>query len=65
MKNDNTILILLAGVAIWYIWKQKQPPKNKVFEAGLMTKQAIDNSNVFIPDDSFSKQYKQDQTKCV
>lgn len=65
MKNDNTILILIAGVAVWYFWKQKQTPKNKVYEAGLFTKDAIQNSNVFIPDNSFSKQYKQDQEKCV
>jgi hypothetical protein len=65
MKNDNTILLLLAGVTVWYFWKQKQVPKNKVYEAGLFTKQAIENSNVFIPDESFSKQYKQDQAKCV
>ena len=65
MKNDNTLLILLAGVAIYYFWKKKQIPINKIKEAGLYTKQAIQNSEVFIPDDSFSKQYKNDQAKCV
>jgi hypothetical protein len=65
MKNDNTILILLAGVAIYYLWKKKQLPVNKVNAAGMFAKDAIQNSNVFIPDDSFSKQYKNDQTKCV
>lgn len=65
MKNDNTILILLAGVAIYYFWKKKQIPMNKIEDAGMFTKQAIQNSEVFIPDNSFSKQYKQDQAKCV
>ncbi len=66
MKNDNTILLLLAGVAVWYFWKQKnQMPINKIKAAGLYAKDAIQNSNVFIPDDSFSKQYKQDQERCV
>jgi hypothetical protein len=67
MKNDNTILLLLAGVAVWYFWKQKNKtmPVNKVEAAGLFTKQAVQNSNVFIPDDSFAKQYKNDQAKCV
>jgi len=65
MKNDNTLYILLAGVAIYYFWKKKQIPMNKIQAAGLYTKQAIQNSEVFIPDDSFSKQYKKDQAKCV
>jgi hypothetical protein len=65
MKNDNTILILLAGVAIYYFWKKKQIPVNKIKAAGMFAKDAIQNSNVFIPDDSFSKQYKNDQAKCV
>ncbi len=65
MKNDNTILILLAGVAIYYFWKKKQTPVNKIEAAGLFAKQAVQNSEVFIPDDSFSKQYKNEQTKCV
>lgn len=65
MKNDNTILLLLAGVAFWYFWKKKQMPINKIEAAGLFTKQAIQNSNIIIPDDSFAKQYKQDQAKCV
>lgn len=65
MKNDNNILILIAGVAIWYFWKQKQATKNKIYNAGLMTKDAIQNSKLIIPDDSFSKQYKNDQAKCV
>jgi hypothetical protein len=67
MKNDNTILLLLAGVAVWYFWKQKNKPMpiNKVEAAGLFAKQAVENSNVFIPDDSFAKQYKNDQAKCV
>jgi hypothetical protein len=66
MKNDNTILILLAGVAIYYIWKQNnQVPVNKIKAAGLFTKDAIKNSEVFIPNDSFAKQYKNDQAKCV
>lgn len=66
MKDDNTILILLAGVAVWYFWKQKnQVPINKIKAAGLFTKDAIENSNVFIPDNSFAKQYKNDQAKCV
>jgi hypothetical protein len=67
MKNDNTILLLLAGVAVWYFWKQKNKSLtiNKVEAAGLYTKDAIQNSNIFIPDDSFAKQYKKDQEKCV
>lgn len=65
MKDDNTILILLAGVAVWYFWKKKQKPVNKIKAAGMFAKDAIQNSNVFIPDDSFSKQYKNDQAKCV
>jgi hypothetical protein len=65
MKDDNTILILLAGVAVWYFWKQKNKPVNKVKAAGLFARQAVQNSNVFIPDDSFAKQYKNDQAKCV
>jgi hypothetical protein len=67
MKDDNTILILLAGVAVWYFWKQKNKkmPINKVKAAGLFAKQVVQNSNVIIPDDSYSKQYKNDQAKCV
>ena len=65
MKDDNTILILLAGVAIYYFWKKKQTPINKIEDAGLFARQAVQNSSVFIPDDSFAKQYKNDQAKCV
>jgi hypothetical protein len=67
MKNDNTILLLLAGVAVWYFWKQKNKklPINKIEAAGLFTKDAVQNSNFVVPDESFSKQYKQDQAKCV
>jgi hypothetical protein len=67
MKNDNTILLLLAGVAVWYFWKQKNKsmPINKIVSAGLNTKDAIQNSNFVVPDESFAKQYKQDQAKCV
>ena len=67
MKNDNSILLILAGVAIWYFYKQKnkKEPINKIIPAGLFTKDAIQNSNVFIPNDSFAKQYKNDQVKCV
>jgi len=65
MKNDNTILILFAGLAIYYLWKKKQMPVNKIEAAGMFTKDAIQNSNLVIPDDSFSKQYKNDQAKCV
>ena len=65
MKNDNTILLILAGVAVWYFWKKKQMPVNKIKEAGLFAKDAIQNSNLFIPNDSFSKQYKNDQERCV
>jgi len=65
MKNDNTILLILAGAAFYYFWKNKKPMNDKINAAGLYTKQAIQNSNVFIPDESFSKQYKQDQAKCV
>jgi hypothetical protein len=67
MKDDNTILILLAGVAVWYFWKQKNKtmPVNKVQAAGLFAKQAVQNSNVIIPNESFAKQYKNDQAKCV
>ena len=67
MKNENTILILLAGAAIYYFWKQKNKkmPMNKIEAAGMFTKDAIQNSNLVIPDDSFAKQYKNDQAKCV
>jgi ABC-type polysaccharide/polyol phosphate export permease len=67
MKNDNTILLILAGVAVWYFWKQKNKtmPMSKVEAAGLFTKQAVQNSDIIIPDESFAKQYKQDQAKCV
>lgn len=67
MKNDNTILLILAGVAVWYFYKQKnkQIPVNKIQAAGLFTKDAIQNSDIFVPDDSFAKQYKNDQAKCV
>ena len=66
MKDDNTILILLAGVAVWYFWKQKnQVPINKIKAAGMFAKDAIQNSNIIIPDNSFAKQYKNDQAKCV
>jgi hypothetical protein len=65
MKNDNTILLILAGAAIYYFWKKNQKPVNKIEAAGLFAKQAIQNSEVFIPDDSFAKQYKNDQAKCV
>lgn len=66
MKDDNTILILLAGVAVWYFWKQKnQMPVNKIKAAGMFAKDAIQNSKIIIPDDSFAKQYKNDQSKCV
>lgn len=67
MKNNNTILILLAGVAIYYFWKQKNKkvPINKIKEAALFTEGAIQNSNLIIPDESFAKQYKNDQERCV
>jgi len=67
MKNDNTILFILAGVAVWYFWKQKNKPTsvNKIEAAGLFAKQAVENSQVIIPNDSFAKQYKNDQAKCV
>ena len=65
MKNDNTILLILAGAAIYYIWKNKKPKINKIEAAGLFVKQAVQNSSVIIPDDSFSKQYKNDQARCV
>lgn len=67
MKNDNTILLILAGFAIYYFYKQKNKPLpvNKVLEAGMFTKDAIQNSNIIIPDESFKTQYKKDQAKCV
>jgi hypothetical protein len=65
MKNDNTILFLIAGVAVWYFWKKNQVPVNKIKAAGMFAKDAIQNSNIVIPDDSYEKQYKNDQARCV
>lgn len=65
MKNDNTIFFLIAGVAVWYFWKKNQVPVNKIKAAGMFAKDAIQNSNIVIPDDSYEKQYKNDQARCV
>jgi hypothetical protein len=65
MKNDNTILLILAGVAVWYFYKKKKKPLNKIEAAAMFTKQAVQNSNIISPDDSYEKQYKNDQAKCV
>ena len=67
MKNNNTLLLILAGAAIYYFYKQKNKPLpiNKVLQAGMFANDAVQNSTIITPEESFKTQYKKDQAKCV